>query len=132
MRDIGVAVPLALLALAACVSPEEQRAMDQKHCAGFGFTPGTDAMANCLMQTAQQREAKQAADARQAAHDRMVADQMRQQREQAQRAADAMANRQHQADVMRMMNAPSPGISSPGSAHCTSVTAGNAGSLTCR
>jgi hypothetical protein len=31
--------------LSACVSPEALRAQDQQRCAGFGFSPGTDAFA---------------------------------------------------------------------------------------
>lgn len=53
----------ALLA-AGCVSPEEQRAMDQQQCAGFGFPPGTYGFANCMMNLSQQRAAEQAASQR--------------------------------------------------------------------
>jgi len=56
--------------LVGCVSPEEQRAADQRQCAGYGFTPGNDAFANCMMNINQQREAQAAADRRAAAdHD---------------------------------------------------------------
>lgn len=78
-----------LFALTACVSPAEQRAMDERRCAGFGFSAGSDGMANCLMQTSQQREAQEAARARENQRNQMMADQMRRQREQAQQAADA-------------------------------------------
>jgi hypothetical protein len=54
--------------LAGCVSPEEQRAMDQRQCTGYGFTPATDAFANCMMNTSQQRDAQAAADRRAAAN----------------------------------------------------------------
>jgi hypothetical protein len=57
----------ALGSLACCVSPEEQHAMDQQTCAGYGFAPGTDAFAHCMMSTAQQREAINAARAQQQA-----------------------------------------------------------------
>ena len=36
------------LALASCVSPEELRREDEAICVGYGFHPGTDALANCL------------------------------------------------------------------------------------
>jgi hypothetical protein len=48
------------LALAGCVSDEEQRSMDQDKCYSFGFQPGTDALANCMMnQSAQRNEDEQ-------------------------------------------------------------------------
>lgn len=49
---------LALLPLAAagCVSAEDQRAADQNKCASFGFQPGTDAFANCMMKQNAQRD----------------------------------------------------------------------------
>ena len=38
-------------ALTSCqtITPEERRAADQQTCARFGFRPGTDAMARCLL-----------------------------------------------------------------------------------
>ena len=60
-----VAIGLTASMLCSCgPTPEEQRAMDQQSCAGFGFQPGTDAFANCMMQTSQQRAAQNAADQR--------------------------------------------------------------------
>jgi hypothetical protein len=50
-----------------CPTPEEQRAMDQQKCGGFGFAQGTDAFAHCMMTVTQQREAQDAADRRAAA-----------------------------------------------------------------
>jgi hypothetical protein len=55
-----------------------QRADDQNKCGGYGFQPGTDGFANCMMNTASQRDAQQAADrraaaAQQAANDRQNA-----------------------------------------------------------
>lgn len=41
---------LVPLALTACVSAEDQRSIDQDKCVSFGFQPGTDAFANCMMQ----------------------------------------------------------------------------------
>lgn len=55
-----------------------QRANDQSKCASYGFQPGTDAFAHCMMSTAMQRDAQQAAyqrtmAAQQAATDRQNA-----------------------------------------------------------
>ncbi|CAO4163413.1 hypothetical protein [Methylorubrum populi] len=47
------------LMLSACVSAKEQRAMDLGQCADFGFQPGTDAFAQCMMDVSQQREMMQ-------------------------------------------------------------------------
>ncbi len=76
----GLAITLSLLA--ACgPTPEEQAAMaaaqraaDQNKCQGYGFQPGTDSFANCMMTTASQREAQQAADRRAAAARQAAAD----------------------------------------------------------
>jgi len=40
-----------MLMLAGCqtMTPEERRAADERRCAGYGFRPGTDAMAGCLL-----------------------------------------------------------------------------------
>jgi hypothetical protein len=43
----------ALIALAACA--EHDRAVDVDRCTGYGFRPGTDQFANCLMYVDQQR-----------------------------------------------------------------------------
>lgn len=46
-------ITLAVLALplAACqtMTPEERRAADTQTCRGYGFRPGTDALARCLL-----------------------------------------------------------------------------------
>jgi len=74
MRVVHVSVfAMAVAFLAGCVSPEEQCAMDQRQCTGYGFAPGTDAFANCMMTTSQQRDAQMAAD-RRAADERAAAD----------------------------------------------------------
>lgn len=39
---------LALLGLAACVSPEELRQQDAAACASYGFKPGTPEFAGCI------------------------------------------------------------------------------------
>ncbi len=69
----GLLLAGCALALAGCVSPEEQRAMDRQTCLGYGFTPDTIPFANCMMSTTQQRDAQQAAD-RRAFQDRMAQD----------------------------------------------------------
>jgi len=64
-----------IVLLAGCAPTAEQqaamdaaqRAKDQDKCTGFGFTPGTDAFAHCMMQIASQREAEAAAERRAAA-----------------------------------------------------------------
>lgn len=47
---------IAFVALAACVSPEEQRAKDNSTCGGYGFAPGSEGFANCMMQTSMARD----------------------------------------------------------------------------
>jgi hypothetical protein len=76
------------LVLAACgPTPEEQRTMDVQRCGGYGFGPGTDAFARCMMDTSQRREAQQAADQRaaadRAARDRRVRDALQAQKDRA-------------------------------------------------
>jgi hypothetical protein len=66
---------IALLLLAACgPTAQEQDAMDQQKCSGYGFQPGTDAYAHCMLNVSLQRQSEQAADQR-AAADRWAADQ---------------------------------------------------------
>jgi hypothetical protein len=43
------------IGLTACVSPAEQKAADSKQCQGYGFSPGTDAFANCMMTISNRR-----------------------------------------------------------------------------
>jgi hypothetical protein len=81
--------------------------MDQQSCAGFGFQPGTDAFANCMMQTSQQRAAQDAADQRawqQRQAQQQQADQLKRQLQQNDDAQAARARCQRQAAV-------TPGIS---------------------
>jgi hypothetical protein len=62
MRIASMVVGIVLAALAAgCTSPEEQHAEDQQRCFGYGFQPGTDAFAHCMMATSLHREDQQAA-----------------------------------------------------------------------
>lgn len=77
-------LPFLLLALAAagCVSTEDQRAMDTEKCSSFGFQPGTDAFATCMMRQDSQRAADE-----QRSLDRMEAqDRLNRDRQAAQRS----------------------------------------------
>ena len=70
---------LVVLLLIGCgPTAEEQRAADQQKCSGFGFQPGTESFAHCMMGVYSQREAQAAADRRaaqaQAAADRRFQD----------------------------------------------------------
>ncbi|EIZ82583.1 lipoprotein [Methylobacterium sp. GXF4] len=56
---LGLAAACAL-GLAACVTPQERHAMDGNQCYAFGFEPGTDAFAQCMMDLHQQRALTQA------------------------------------------------------------------------
>ncbi len=48
-------IALVPLAVAGCVSAEDQRAMDQDKCASYGYRPGTNRFADCMMDQDQQR-----------------------------------------------------------------------------
>ena len=56
-RLMRILYVLAVLSLSACVSAEEWARRDHEACLGYGFKAGTEAYSNCLMQTAQAREA---------------------------------------------------------------------------
>jgi hypothetical protein len=59
VAKLGLAAA-CVLGLAACVTPQERHAMDQNQCYAFGFEPGTDAFAECMMGLHQQRAVAQA------------------------------------------------------------------------
>ena len=90
-----VAAVLAIGALAGCVTmppaqPDpgtiaRQQAADQGTCQQFGFHPGTESYAQCMMTTAQRRQQAQADVARQAANSRATMLQQMIQQEQAQK-----------------------------------------------
>jgi hypothetical protein len=46
---------LVPLAFAGCVSAEDQRAMDQDKCTSYGYRPGSNRFADCMMDQDQQR-----------------------------------------------------------------------------
>jgi len=53
-----VAVGLVGTMISGCAELEaQQRAADQAQCQGYGYQPGTDQFANCMMATQQQRVA---------------------------------------------------------------------------
>jgi hypothetical protein len=49
--------------------------VDKQKCSGFGFAPGSDAFAHCMMNLSQQRSAQEAQAQRQADYNKMVAEQ---------------------------------------------------------
>ena len=59
MRTLGLIVlGMSYLLVSGCetVTPQQQHAMDQQRCAGYGYAPGTDRFADCMMNTSQRRE----------------------------------------------------------------------------
>lgn len=142
----------ATVSLSGCAGVErmnaqmaaQQQAADQNKCSGYGYKPGTDAYADCMMATSQHRDQQQA-DAQ-----RMKAWQQQQQANRdAKEAADrAAADQRDRDNVQKMMNGsgsssfipPQPQVVSPQpvspttSGNCTSTTTSqssdNAGSST--
>ncbi|MEP7453340.1 hypothetical protein [Phyllobacterium sp. SB3] len=53
MRYILIA--LVPLAVAGCVSSEDQRAMDRDKCASYGYRQGSNSFADCMMNQDQKR-----------------------------------------------------------------------------
>jgi hypothetical protein len=107
---------IALLSLAACgPTAEEQHAMDQQKCSGYGFQPGTDAYAHCMMNVSLQRQSEQAADQR-AATDRWAADQ------RANAALAAAKNAPDQSSSNANINSSSIDTSPTTGMQCTSST----------
>lgn len=94
---------IATTLLAACLTPAEQKAADSRECEGYGFAPGSDAFANCMMTIANRR-----------------ADQMRHWQDE--------QNRKWQEQQTHHQNAASP-VPEAGKMHCstreTSTTTGN-------
>ena len=96
------------------------------------FTPGTETMANCMMNVSHRRKAGLAAQQRVNVQNQMTDYQMEMNRRQAQRVADAAAGEQREADVMRMINSSPSGIGIPfiNPANCSVSIGVNAGSMT--
>jgi uncharacterized protein HemX len=88
--------------LAACVTPEQQRAADQQQCAGFGFTPGSAPFANCMMRIAQQRQAETAAQQRQQQQLDAIAAEQDKQRQAEQDAANKAASEKSYQDWLTL------------------------------
>jgi hypothetical protein len=87
-------IALVPLAVAGCISAEDQRAMDQDKCSSFGFQPGTNSFANCMMEQSSQREADE-----QRSLDRIEAQEQRDRdRKQARRDRDQDIDRRPQFD----------------------------------
>lgn len=120
-----------LLSLAGCGSLEEmnaraeaqQRANDQARCEGYGYQPGTDRFADCMMSTAHHRDMQQAIDRQQAAQEKQRRDEQWERDKANVEAADA----QHRADIEKMMNSgpdtPTPvNPSMPTGKNCTTTT----------
>ena len=139
MRRLAIG-GLGLLAvlLAGCNS-EEQKKIDMQACSGYGFKPGTNEYAACMMQTAQNRAAQQAASQRQQSYNDTIAQQAQKDRDaqaQAQRDAQDAA---HQAEIQKMMSDTSiPTVTAPtipsidtSTMHCTGSQGANAGSMSC-
>jgi sRNA-binding protein len=140
---------LTSLALVGCVSAEEQQKLDVQTCSSYGFQAGTNEFANCMLQTAQRRQADQAAQQRQQSYNDTIAQQAQKDRAAQAAAQDAQASAARQADVQRMMNSSSPtfipadavtktDITTPtipsidtSNMKCTSTTVGNAGQMSC-
>ena len=57
---------LCCLSVASCqaASPQRQQAADQAKCAGYGYRPGTDQFANCMMTLDTRRQDKAAGQQR--------------------------------------------------------------------
>ncbi|WP_455871809.1 hypothetical protein [Serratia proteamaculans] len=62
MKALPAMMTCLVVLLSGCVSPAEQVSMDRSQCTGFGFTPGTDAFAQCMQNTAIHRDEMDVAD----------------------------------------------------------------------
>ena len=139
MRYVAFA-GLGLLAvlLAGCNS-EEQKKIDMQACSGYGFKPGTPEYANCMMQTAQNRSAQEAASQRQQSYNDTIAQQAQKDREAQEKAQRDAQDAAHQAEIQKMMTDPTiPTVSTPAipsidtsNMHCAGQQGANAGSMSC-
>jgi septal ring factor EnvC (AmiA/AmiB activator) len=140
---------LTCAALGGCVSTEEQQKLDVQACASYGFQTGTNEFATCMKDTAQRRQADQAANQRQQSLNDTIAQQAQRDRDAQAAAQNARDSAAREADVQRMMNSPNPsfippsasdtsGITTPtvpsidtSNMNCTRTQTANAGSLSC-
>lgn len=58
---LRLALAISLALLSGCASPEQTAAVDNDRCASYGFTPGTDAYAQCRMQLDSDRRTRRRA-----------------------------------------------------------------------
>lgn len=124
---VAVAALLVLAVLGGCASLDEmnanlaaqQQSADQAKCEGYGYQPGTDRFADCMMSTAHHRDMQQAISRQQDAAAKQHQDDQWE-REKAQNEAD---NARRRADMERTMNS-TPSISPvmPTGSNCTSTT----------
>jgi len=57
MHMMKVALGLCVLCLIAACAPQQPTMSDDERCSNYGFTPGDNAFAQCMMQLDQQRRA---------------------------------------------------------------------------
>ena len=61
MRWTGLAALGLALALGGCMTAAEQRSADEARCRSYGFRPGAESFANCLMEVDLDRSASRRA-----------------------------------------------------------------------
>jgi delta 1-pyrroline-5-carboxylate dehydrogenase len=139
MRELTIAGLGLLAALLAGCNAEEQKKLDMQACSGYGFKAGTNEYAACMMQTAQNRAAQQAANQRQQSYNDTIAQQAQKDRDAQQQAQQDAQNAAHQAEIEKMMTDTSiPTVTTPtipsidtSNMHCTGTQVANAGSMSC-
>jgi sRNA-binding protein len=139
MRSLAICVLGLLGAFLGGCNSEGQQKIDMQACSGYGFKQGTPEYANCMMQTAQNRAAQQAANQRQQSYNDTIAQQAQRDRDAQERAQRDAQNAAHQAEIEKMMNSTSvPNVTAPtipsidtSNMHCTGQQGANAGSMSC-
>ncbi len=61
MRIRTIAAIALALAASGCITPAEQRAIDEARCSSYGFRPKTDGFASCLLDVDLDRSANRRA-----------------------------------------------------------------------
>ena len=133
-KPLFVAVMGCAVMLGGCASLEEmnaqaaaqQRAADQAQCAGYGYQPGTDKFADCMLATSHHRDVQNAIAQQQAAQKQRQQDRQWEM-DKARNAADTA---QRRADMERTMNSGSGSMipamptvpAMPAGTNCTSTT----------
>jgi hypothetical protein len=139
MRSLAIGVLGLLVAFLGGCNSEGQQKIDMQACSGYGFKPGTPEYANCMMQTAQNRSAQQAASQRQQSYNDTIAQQAQKDRDAQEKAQRDAQDAAHQAEIQNMMNSSSiPSVATPtipsidtSNMHCTGSQGANAGSMSC-